>query len=38
VQSDAPRQLEQALEELSTATSFLRILGAYPPARSESSI
>jgi prephenate dehydratase len=38
VQSDAPRQLEQALEELSTATSFLRILGAYRPARSESSI
>ena len=38
VQSDAPRQLEQALEELSAATSFLRILGAYRPARSESSI
>jgi prephenate dehydratase len=38
VQSDAPAQLEQALQELSTATSFLRILGAYRPARSESSI
>jgi prephenate dehydratase len=38
VQSDAPRQLEQALKDLSAATSFLRILGAYRPARSASTV
>ena len=32
VQSDAPTQLEAALNELRSATSFLRILGMYPPA------
>jgi prephenate dehydratase len=38
VQTDAPAQLEQALKELAVATSFLRILGGYAPASSESSI
>jgi prephenate dehydratase len=38
VQSDRPAQLEPALAELSTATSFLRILGVYTPASSESGI
>jgi prephenate dehydratase len=38
VQTDALAQLEQALKELTAATSFLRILGAYPPALSESSV
>ncbi len=38
VQTDAPAQLEQALNELQSATSFLRILGGYTPASSESSI
>ena len=33
VQTDAPTQLEAVMEELKTATSFLRILGGYPPAR-----
>jgi len=38
VQTDAPAQLEQALTELAVQTSFLRILGGYAPASSESSI
>jgi prephenate dehydratase len=38
VQTEALAQLEQALQELTAATSFLRILGAYPPALSESSV
>jgi prephenate dehydratase len=38
VQTEAPAQLEQALKELAVATSFLRILGRYAPAGSESSI
>jgi prephenate dehydratase len=38
VQADAPSQLETVVKELTTATSFLRILGAYPPALSESSV
>jgi len=38
VQTDALAQLEPALKELTAATSFLRILGAYPPALSESSV
>ena len=38
VQTEALAQLEQALKELTAATSFLRILGAYPPALSESSV
>jgi prephenate dehydratase len=38
VQTDALRQLEQALKELTAATSFLRILGAYAPALYESSV
>jgi len=38
LQTDTPAKLDGALQELTTATSFLRILGAYPPASSESSI
>ncbi len=37
VQTDAPTQLEAVMEELKTATSFLRILGGYPPARNAST-
>ena len=37
VQSDAPTQLKAALNELSSATSFLRILGMYPPALDASA-
>jgi len=38
LQTDTPAKLDDALHELTAATSFLRILGAYPPASSESSI
>ena len=38
LQTDTPAKLDGALQELTAATSFLRILGAYPPASSESSI
>jgi len=38
LQTDTPAKLDGALHELTAATSFLRILGAYPPASSESSI
>jgi prephenate dehydratase len=38
VQTDAPSQIEAVVKELTAATSFLRILGAYPPALSESSV
>ena len=37
VQTDAPAQLEAALNELRSATSFLRILGMYPPALDASA-
>src|SRR5438876_12176670 len=37
VQADAPTQREAVMEELKTATSFLRILGSYPPARNAST-
>jgi prephenate dehydratase len=36
VQTDKQSQLEAAIKELNAATSFLRILGAYSPARNES--
>jgi len=36
VQTDVPAELEPALEKLSTATSFLRVLGGYPPASDPS--
>jgi prephenate dehydratase len=32
VQTDVPVQIEPVLKELKTATSFLRVLGLYPPA------
>jgi len=32
VQTDAPAQIEPVLTELKAATSFLRVLGLYPPA------
>jgi|SRR6266851_2517929 len=37
VQTDAPEQLGAVMKELKAATSFLRVLGTYPPAHSESS-
>jgi prephenate dehydratase len=36
VQTEAPAQLDAALTELASATSFLRILGFYPPAKNHS--
>jgi prephenate dehydratase len=36
VQTESPAQLEPALKQLGTATSFLRILGLYPPAGNNS--
>ena len=36
VQTEDPTHLKQALNELAPATSFLRVLGAYPPASSDS--
>jgi len=38
VQTDKPSELETVVNELTAATSFLRILGLYPPANSKSSI
>jgi len=35
VQTDASAKLDAALIALTSATSFLRILGIYPPARPE---
>jgi prephenate dehydratase len=35
VQTDAPAQLEAVMKELGATTSFLRVLGIYPPARSD---
>jgi prephenate dehydratase len=36
VQTDSSAKLEAGLKEVAAATSFLRVLGLYPPARSES--
>ena len=36
VQTEEPAKLQGALKELELATSFLRVLGAYPPASSEN--
>ena len=38
VQTDKPSELETVVNELTAATSFLRILGLYPPANSKSPI
>jgi prephenate dehydratase len=38
VQTESPEQIKAAIQAVRAATSFLRILGAYPPALSESSV
>ena len=38
MQTDEPGKLETVISELRSATSFLKILGMYPPARSESLV
>jgi prephenate dehydratase len=38
VETSSPEKLEAALSEVKTATSFLRILGLYKPARPDPSV
>ncbi len=38
VETNEPEKLQAALEAVRSATSFLRILGTYPPAQSRASV